>query len=70
MKIHEVNISAGFTNRIKSHTDDLMAIISGGEVKFTLEDIDIHPEEVEQVKKVMDLIHTINGLINQHNRSL
>ena len=70
MKIQEVNISAGFSNRIQAHTDDLTAIISGGEVKFTLEDIDIHPEEVEQVKKVMDLIHTINGLINQHNRSL
>lgn len=70
MKVSEVNIQAGFTNRLRTRTDDAIVNIHNGEVSMELECILEDNRDVEEIQKFMDLVIKIKELILEHNNSL
>jgi len=70
MKIHEISFSAGFTNRIKPRTDDLLVNIHHGEMCVEVDNVVFEPGDSEELQKTIELIQKINRMVEEHNRSL
>lgn len=70
MKIASIQISAGFTTRMRQRTDDLLVSIHNGEVVAEIDSVPIEQEDSAQLKKTLDLVHKINRMVEEHNKSL
>lgn len=70
MQVEDVQISAGFTGRMRPRTDDAIVNIHKGEISIELECILEENKDIQEMVKFTDLVIKINKLIEEHNKSL